>query len=161
MTESKSIRDYQRSMHALNKLAIDKALAPAVTTKADEPAVTNCSSSPVTSSVEASSPETPHSSTSVKVSTTTRICDLETMVAVLNAKLAAQTEETTLLKQAAKERDDANKSKADKGVWGWKPSPYPGVDWEFVKDGGPKSIVKKPAKRPELPHTWTQQVSPK
>jgi len=153
----KSIRDYQRTMHALSKLAIDKALAPTVTIKDNEPTVT----SPEASSAEASSPETPRSASPVKVSTTTRIIDLEAIVATLNAQLAAKTAETAALKEAVKDRDNDNKPKVEKGVWGWKPSPYPGVDLEFVRDGGPKSIIKKPTMRPDLLHTWSQKPSPK
>jgi len=173
-----SARDYQLALQALNKLAIDKSL-DSVTSNGSKSTATHDCASPDDSSMEPFSPETPFPETPYPETPSTiddmddkkdadKIAELTVKIASLKAEVRDLTGqrnvrdvEIAALKDDKKSHGRKKVSKITQDDWKIRPSHYPGVDFEFYKEGNPIVKIRTTPKRPVLPHEWDQKPSPK
>lgn len=179
-----SARDYQLALRALNKLAIDKSLDP-ITGDRNKTTTTHDCPSPDDSVMEPFSPEIPVQEPSYPETPTTidemddknaiNLAKLQAEIATLKAEKATLTAENRDLtgqihvrdvevaasRDAKKARKSEKKPKSVLSNWKVRPSHYPGVDFEFYRDGDPEVKIKNAGKRHVLPHEWYLKDSPK
>ncbi|GAB7338668.1 hypothetical protein MBLNU457_5396t1 [Dothideomycetes sp. NU457] len=179
-----SARDYQLALRALNKLAIDKSLDSITGDRNKSTATMDCASpddsfmepfSPEIPCQEPSYPETPSTIDDMDYKNADKLAQLHAEIATLkaekanlkaeNRELSGQVSvrdvEIAAFKDATRKAREPKKPKSVESDWKIRPSHYPGVDFEFYRDGNPQVKIKNAPKRLVLPEEWDQKDSPK